>query len=621
MSKIIYTDWSHNERNSKCLLLLAMNSESTIFRIPRVFEIVSSFVKTALPPRSPTNIRRVGVLEHNLCRVMVFPMPSHMSRSFTIEFWMRLNFTNNLEVWNSFFHLDFGNNMKPFTLSLSDSNCGKDLYTTMMGPSSVFSSNVPYGGWLHFSLSFQVGEKKDTLSYRGIVSRSTNVTKKSVGKCFERKEIGGNCFINTEGRPSRFILASPGICGGCYSDVRLWAFPFHHPPAETPPIPELKKPNWKGRLVGSEEWLLHYWPLDEVSGSIARNICTDRRASQDATRFAKSHEKQSDLIEKYKIFIQLTAANGSEDSHAKFGYFKDQKDEFVLSTYVPAFINTEGSEGATMFALAYLFQHPTTNFGTSRIQRYCLGNMKLSKLKDKTNPEHLKHWIWRVYCDEKVMTTKGLVTVKYIVDVNLKKCGASTWCSSAKREIFITSSITVLLTSSRTILIVFLEYYVDNYEYRSYYHSLISLSIPKYLTRASRSNAGTERHFSGSGIKVHPSCQIGFLDPSSLKVVRTAEKYEFDVEAQQSKIANWIVEYCRMHTPKDFSSLSRWFPIVKSQLPDFVMGRPLKDSMQHDNTTRVVSSSSVRSEVLSKAPSSSSCDDVSWSFDFVNNFS
>ena len=43
--------------------------------------------------------------------------------------------------------------------------------------------------------------------------------------------------------------------------------------------------------------------------------------------------------------------------------------------------------------------------------------MKLSKkksFKDKTNPEFLKDSIWRVFCDEKVMTTKGLVTVKYV---------------------------------------------------------------------------------------------------------------------------------------------------------------------------------------------------------------
>ena len=344
------------------------NSKTSMFRIPRVFEIVASFVKSSLPPRRPTMIRRVGVLEHNLCRVMVFPMPSHMSRSFTIEFWMRPNLMNNISLTNYFFKLDFDTkNMKEFVLGLENTNCGQKLICSI-GHHSLFSSDVPYVGWLHFSLSFQVGEEKDTLAYKIIVSRSTShkkslwdseFAKKSMKKCFERKEVGFPLFINTEGRASRFILASPGICGGCFSDVRLWAFAFHRDP--TPTLE--RKPQCEGRLKGNEDWLLHYWPLDEVSGSIAKNICTDRRASQDATRFAKMHEKQKDLIEKYNVFIQLSAANGSTDSHAKFGHF-DDSETFFRSKSVPAFIDTEGSKGATMFALAYLFKHPTDNFGT-----------------------------------------------------------------------------------------------------------------------------------------------------------------------------------------------------------------------------------------------------------------
>ncbi len=61
---------------------------------------------------------------------------------------------------------------------------------------------------------------------------------------------------------------------------------------------------------------------------------------------------------------------------------------------------------------------PHSNTGLhSKIQRARQGNVKLSKkksFKDKTNPEFLKDSIWRVFCDEKVMTTKGLVTVKYV---------------------------------------------------------------------------------------------------------------------------------------------------------------------------------------------------------------
>ena len=63
----------------------------------------------------------------------------------------------------------------------------------------------------------------------------------------------------------------------------------------------------------------------------------------------------------------------------------------------------------------------------------------------------------------------------------------------------------------------------------------------------------TEREFFHPGIKVHPSCEIGYLDPSSLKVVRITEKYEPNVSPQaQSKKAKWILDYYRGHTPKDY---------------------------------------------------------------------
>ncbi len=48
-------------------------------------------------------------------------MPSHMSRSFTIEFWMRPNLMNNISLTNYFFKLDFDTkNMKEFVLGPRD---------------------------------------------------------------------------------------------------------------------------------------------------------------------------------------------------------------------------------------------------------------------------------------------------------------------------------------------------------------------------------------------------------------------------------------------------------------------------------------------------------------------
>ena len=394
------TNWSDHELNSKCLLLLAMPGSPSALRVKRIFQTICSFVKSNLPPRRPTMIRRIGVREHNLCRVLVFPMPPRM-KSFTIEFWMRPHLANS-KTNTRFFHLDFQDKSSDssFWIGLND------VY-----PARIISeSDIPYTGWLHFSLSFRVqkaiGSQQDILSLCGVVSRTTTRKKlKKSMECITMKRYHNGTI------PSRFILASPAMGGGSYSDVRLWAFAFHHDEKSSRQL----RSRCQGRLRGNENWLLHYWPLDEVSGSVARNICSDKRSSEALNSFAKSHKEQKDLIEKYKVFIQLTAANGSEDSCAPFGHFKSDKDEFVLSKSVPAFVNVDGPEGATMFALAYLFRYPTAIPKNKRIRQGSVILSKKTRCENKANPLHLSDSVWRVFCDEKVMTLTGLVTVKYVV--------------------------------------------------------------------------------------------------------------------------------------------------------------------------------------------------------------
>ena len=109
---------------------------------------------------------------------------------------------------------------------------------------------------------------------------------------------------------------------------------------------------------------------------------------------------------------------------------------------------------------------------------------------------------------------------------------------------------------------------------------------------------------------VQPSCQIGFLDPTSLKVIRKTETYKLE-----DLSVNFLEEYCKNHTEKDTSSRfpSREFPRL---FPGPVMGRPL---LLHDDNPAISSTSESCSSYCVSSSSSSidGSDYASWSYNFI----
>jgi len=147
------------------------------------------------------------------------------------------------------------------------------------------------------------------------------------------------------------------------------------------------------------------------------------------------------------------------------------------------------------------------------------------------------------------MTTIGLVTVKYVVDVDLAKC-------------------------SRTIRYVKCG-------------AVGPLDIP--------------------GISVSSICQVGYMDRTSLKVLRAMVPYESVPITKDSE--GIFFEYCTTHKIKE--EVSSRCPMIDADPKTMlrpVMGRPLNER----NICADSSITSTRSDLID----TTSRDLMSWSFDF-----
>jgi hypothetical protein len=386
------TDWSNSEQNSECLVLLVMSANKTgrprVFQNARILQTVSTFCKSTLPPRRPTMIRRAGFGDMTMCRVMKFPLP--YMKKFTIEFWMRpYAFTTSDDFFTFFTIGDFTLGYDDvFSMGFKDCSVSKTILINHQEVQTLFKDD--YCGWLHFSISFHFNRDLDI----GIaISRPANTPGKTittVRRQTRRTNLG-------KSRPTEFILPCPAFGGGSYSDVRLWNDAFLVDGKTNENFLNFLLSRCQARLVGDEDFLIHYWPLDETKGCVARNICQDRRGSSKEllASFAQRFEEEDDdksarEIEKYKLFLETTAAN-CEDTNAKFGLFKfgifahNKKEEFFLSKSVSAFVDTFGGEGATMFACSHIFRYPLNLLGGTHtknrigIRRVKQGVVKLSR--------------------------------------------------------------------------------------------------------------------------------------------------------------------------------------------------------------------------------------------------